>query len=381
MIYFDNSATTKPYDEVVQTYTKVATDYFGNPSSLHPLGKASERLLVQSRERIASLLDVKPNEVLFTSGGTEGNNLSIKGTAHQLKNRGTHLITTNIEHASTIEAFQQLEEQGFTVTYLQADSTGKITASQVKEAITDDTILVSIIHVNNELGSIQPVEEIGKLLLNYPKIIFHIDHVQGIAKVPLSLKEASIDLCTLSAHKFHGMKGTGILYVRDGVSIYPLLSGGSQELGFRAGTENVPGVVAMVKALRMSLDKSKVDLENIFRVTEKIRSYCEKMHGVVVNSPSDSAPHILNISVPKVKPEVIVQALAEKNIYVSTKSACSSKQSEPSRVLMAIGLDDEVAASAIRISLSYENTLSEADQFIDVFQEIVSSLKKVVEKQ
>ncbi|UCZ52292.1 cysteine desulfurase [Bacillus shivajii] len=380
MIYFDNSATTKPFEEVVETYTKVATEYFGNPSSLHPLGKSAERLLVQSRDRMAKLLQVKPSEVLFTSGGTEGNNLSIKGTAKQLKNRGNHLITTNVEHASSIEAFRQLEREGFRVTYLKADHTGKVSKEQVASAITDETILVSMIHVNNELGSIQPIEEIGEVLKKYPKIIFHVDHVQGVGKVPLNFSHSLIDLCTLSAHKFHGMKGTGLLYIRDGVTVSPLLSGGSQERGFRAGTENVPGVVAMVKALRVCLDKSD-DIKKIQHIKNEIRSFCQKVDGIVINSPEDGAPHILNLSVPKVKPEVVVQALAEKNIYVSTKSACSSKQSEPSHVLEAIGLSEEIASSAIRISLSYDNTIEEAKQFMVEFQEVASSLKKVVEKQ
>ncbi|MBU9714662.1 cysteine desulfurase family protein [Evansella tamaricis] len=379
MIYFDNSATTKPYKEVIDTYIKSATDFFGNPSSLHPLGKASERLLLQARERAAQLLQVKAKEIVFTSGGTEGNNLAIKGIARQNRNRGTHLITSNMEHASSLEAFQQLEAEGFKVTFLKADHNGIVSPEQVRDAISHDTILVSLIHVNNEIGSIQPIEQIGKLIGNYPKALFHVDHVQGIGKVPLPLHR--VDLATMSAHKFHGLKGTGLLYVRDSVLLNPLLSGGSQERKVRAGTENVPGAVAMVKALRMVLEKSEQLTESLFEINRWLEAECVKIPGVFINSPGDRAPHILNLSVPGIKPEVIVQALAEKDIYVSTKSACSSKQSEPSRILQGIGLSEDRASSGIRLSLTYENTMDEAKEFINSFTEVVISLKKVVEKE
>lgn len=379
MIYFDNSATTKPYPEVVEAFTKVAGEYYGNPSSLHPLGKASERLLTQARELAASLLHVKPKEIVFTSGGTEGNNLAIKGTAYLYKSRGNHLITSNIEHASTLETFKQLKKEGFNVTYLEADSNGTISAEQVKEAITTDTILVSLIHVNNEVGSILPIEEIGLMLAAYPKLLFHVDHVQGVGKVPLDFHKGKLDLCTISAHKFHGLKGVGILYTRDGVRLSSLFAGGSQERGFRAGTENVPGVIAMVKALRLSLDNRKL-LPEILELNRYIRENCEQIQGVVINSPQKRAPHILNISVLGVKPEVLVQALAEREIYVSTKSACSSKESEPSKVLLAMGYDMQRASSALRLSFSYGNSLEEGKMFMKEFSQCVKMLKKVVEK-
>lgn len=381
MIYFDNSATTRPYPEVTDTYLKVSTEYFGNPSSLHPLGKISERLLVQARERAAELLKVNPSEILFTSGGTESNNLAIKGTAHQYQGRGNHLITSSTEHASSLEAFQQLEKEGFRVSYLDPDNNGIITAEQVKEELTDETILVSLIHVHNETGSIQPVQEIGEVLSHHPKVLFHVDHVQGAAKVPLDFRTAKVDLCTLSAHKFHGMKGSGILYVRNDVRLHSLLSGGSQERGIRAGTENVAGVTAMIKALRMSMGKSETFLPQIRKINRWIEQECSNIPGVVINSPEDRAPHILNIAVPGIKPEVMVQALAEKDIYVSTKSACSSRETEPSRTLIAMGYDKETASSALRISLTYENTFEEAERFIAEFSDIVASLKKVVNKQ
>ncbi|MDG5787012.1 cysteine desulfurase family protein [Evansella sp. AB-P1] len=381
MIYFDNSATTKPYKEVVETYIKTASEYFGNPSSLHPLGKASERLLNQARELGATYLNVLPKEVYFTSGGTEGNNIAIKGTARLHKSRGRHLITTNIEHPSSLEAFQQLESEGFEVTYLEVDENGVITTNQVAAAIKSNTILVSIIHVNNEVGSILPINGIGQLLTNYPKILFHVDHVQGFGKVPLRFYEDKVDLCTISAHKFHGLKGNGILYIRDGVRVEPLMSGGKQERGNRPGTENVPGVVAMIKALRLSLQASKKNVESMEKMNRWIEKECFDLDGVVINSPTMRAPHILNMSVIGVKPEVVVQALAEKDIYVSTKSACSSKQSEPSKVLEAMGFDNDRSSTSIRLSFTYENTMEEAMLFVQAFSSTVETLKKVVEKK
>ncbi|MFA9559041.1 cysteine desulfurase family protein [Evansella sp. AB-rgal1] len=380
MIYFDNSATTKPYKEVVETYIKVAEDYFGNPSSLHPLGKVAERLLTQARELAANLLHVKPQEIIFTSGGTEGNNLAIKGTARLLSKRGKHLITSSMEHASSLEAFQQLEKEGFQVTYLKPDKNGIINMEQVEAAIRNETILVSLIHVNNEVGSIVPIEAIGELLSHHPKILFHVDSVQGISKVPLNLHKGKVDFCTLSAHKFHGMKGNGILFVRDGVRLTPLFSGGSQERGNRAGTENVAGVVAMVKALRLSMEASKTELTKLTELNEWLKQKCESITGVMINSPTKRSPHILNLSVLGVKPEVIVQSLGEHDIYVSTKSACSSKQAEPSRVLLEMGYDENRASTAIRLSFTFENTMEEAQAFLSVFTKIVEELKKVVEK-
>lgn len=379
MIYFDNGATTKPYKEVIDTFTKVSTDFFGNPSSLHTLGKEAERLLIQAREQIANLLNVNMKELVFTSGGTEGNNLAIKGAARYYKNRGKHLITSTIEHSATLKAFEQLEEEGFQVTYLKPNKEGILTEEQVREALTNETILVSLIHINNETGSMLPIEQIGKLLSNYPKVLFHVDHVQGIGKVALDFYASHIDLCSMSAHKFHGLKGSGILYVRDGVQLHPLFTGGSQEKGMRPGTENVAGLVAMAKALRMSFQKAEECIETMREINNYLEKACSEIDGVFINSPKTRAPHILNISVLGIKPEVVVQALAEKEIYVSTKSACSSKEMEPSRVLMEMGLGAERASSAIRISLSYESTMGEAEQFIREFTPIVQGIQKVVE--
>ncbi|OZM56055.1 cysteine desulfurase NifS [Lottiidibacillus patelloidae] len=379
MIYFDNSATTKPYEEVVDVFVKVTNNYFGNPSSIHKLGGESEKLLFQARKVIASILQVKDQEIIFTGSGTEGNNLAIKGIAMEHKNRGKHLITTMIEHASTINTFKQLEKLGFDVTYLPVNQQGIISLTDLERAIREDTILVSVIHVNNELGSIQPIAEIGTLLKKYPKLHFHVDHVQGIAKVPLAIEKCNIDLLTCSGHKFHGLRGTGFLYKRSGVKLSPLFTGGSQEMKLRAGTENVAGIVSMAKALRISIEKYKEKHQEIVQIKNWLMEQLAEVDGVELNTPMEqSAPHIINISILGIKPEVFIHALEKHDIYVSTKSACSSKQSEVSHVLLATGMDENRAKSAIRISFSYQNNLEEAKVFMEVMKKELRQLKKIM---
>ncbi|RXZ02465.1 cysteine desulfurase family protein [Fictibacillus sp. S7] len=378
MIYFDNSATTKPYKEVLDAFVTVSQTYFANPSSIHSKGGETERLMLQARKTVAGLLSVKPNEIIFTSGGTEGNNTAIKGIALKHQERGKHLITSEVEHASSYETFHYLESLGFEVTCLPVNRKGEISLEQLENSIREDTILVSLIHVNNEVGTIQPVVDAGKILKKFPKVFFHVDHVQGIGKVPLNLKEAAIDLCTMSGHKFHGLKGTGILYKREGVSLSPLLTGGEQEINVRAGTENVAGIVSIAKALRMSFDKMDAGVETMNRVKEQILEGLSDIQGISINTPADGSPHIINFSVDGVKPEVLIHTLDQKNIYVSTRSACSSKQAGPSRILMAMGLGQKRANTAIRISLSYENTLEEAEIVLKELKNAVVQLQTVM---
>ncbi|KYD22574.1 cysteine desulfurase [Geobacillus sp. NFOSA3] len=378
MIYLDNSATTKPFPEVVDSFVTVATKYFGNPSSLHELGMKAERLLTQAREQIAASLQVKPSEIIFTSGGTEANNFAIKGVAFQYRHRGNHIITTAIEHPSVSEACHQLEQLGFEVTYLPVNENGVVTVEQVKKALRDDTILVSIMHVNNEVGAIQPVEEIGELLSSYPKTIFHVDRVQGISKVPLDMKKAHIDLCTMSAHKFHGLRGAGILYVRQGIQLSPLLAGGGQEMQLRSGTENVPAIVAMAKALRMSLEKYDKQIDYLLEVKQAWLNELKEIPFIQINTPLEhSAPHIINFSLDGIKPEVFVHELEKNDIFVSTTSACSSKKKAPSKTLLAMGMGDKRAESGIRISLSFENTLEEIPIAIAVMKKAIEKLREV----
>ncbi|MCM3587893.1 cysteine desulfurase [Mesobacillus maritimus] len=379
MIYLDNSATTKPFKEVIDSFTKVASSYYGNPSSLHQMGGQAEKLLSQAHSQIAKLLGVKTNEIVFTSGGTEGNNLAIKGIAMEHRKRGKHIITTEVEHDSVRNSFKQLEELGFDVTYIPVDAEGRVNSLDVEQAIRFDTILVSVIHINNEVGTIQPIREIGRLLKDYPKIYFHVDHVQGVGKLPLNFYECGIDLCTISGHKFHGLKGTGALFIRDGIKISSLLSGGGQETERRSGTENVAGMVAMAKALRMTLDLREQKFAQLTEILGTIKSGLKQLPDVCIHSPEEnSAPHILNFSIKGIKSEVFVHALEEKGIYVSTTSACSSKRNAPSKTLLAMGVPVEQAERAIRISLSYENTMQEAEILIQAVSESVKRLREVM---
>ncbi|MEH7379569.1 cysteine desulfurase family protein [Bacillus sp. JJ1533] len=379
MIYLDNSATTKPFDDVIDSYIKVATNYFGNPSSLHGIGGQAEKLLEQSRSQIASLLHVKPQEIIFTSGGSEGNNFAIKGIALQYQKRGKHIITTSIEHPSVSEACKQLTDLGFEITYLPVDEGGVVSIEDLKQAIRNDTILVSVIHVNNEVGSIQPVEEIGKLLEKYPKIIYHVDHVQGIGKTHLNFNKAKLDLCTISGHKFNGLKGTGVVFVRQGVRIKSLIAGGDQEMQKRSGTENVAGFVALAKALRMTMENRDANIQHLTVLKKAIIDKLSIMNGVTIHTPvKHSAPHIINFSIDGLKPEVFVHLLEEKGIFVSTTSACSSKNNEPSKTLIAMGVPVAQANSSIRISLSHQNQLEEVPQIITAIENSIQKLQNVM---
>lgn len=379
MIYFDNSATTRPYNEVLDSFVKVSSEFYGNPSSLHGLGLQAEKLLTQARTQVANLLAVKPTEIYFTSGGTESNNLAIKGAALLHKNKGKHLILSSVEHPSVRGAMEQLQKLGFDITYLPADQNGRVTVEDVKASIKKNTILVSVMHVNNEVGTIQPIAEIGKLLNQYPTILFHVDAVQAVGKVPLNLKVNGVDLCSFSAHKFHGLKGTGALFIREGVRLDPLLSGGNQEWKVRSGTENVAGAVAMAKALRMTIEKSELGIEKMKRVKSLLREGLSRIDDLTINTPlENAAPHILNFSISGVKAEVLIHTLEQKGIYLSTTSACSSKKQLPSQTLLAMGIPDDLADSAFRISLSYDNTEDEAEKVMVAIEECANQLRKVM---
>src|SRR5690625_3695004 len=320
MIYLDNSATTRVNESVLASFQHVASQLFANPSSIHNLGGEVEQLLRKSREQIAQLLAVEDEEIIFTSGGTEGNNLAIKGIALEHQNRGKHIITTAIEHPSVFDACQALEGLGFTVTYLDVDQYGRIDIEELKQAMTEETILVSIMHVNNETGVIQPIKEIGEVLAAYPRVFFHFDHAHGLGKVPLHSQERHVDLCTLSGHKIHGLKGTGVLYVNKRVSLFPLAHGGNQEFGVRSGTENVAGAIAFARALRLIFAEQEEKFSQLKHMSEQLREAFNDIDRVVINSPiHDVAPHILNVSVPGIKSEVMIHALEKENIYISTK--------------------------------------------------------------
>ncbi|WP_028611251.1 cysteine desulfurase family protein [Paenibacillus harenae] len=375
MLYFDHCASTPPYDEVVQTMMEVMRSEYANPSSLHLAGTAADKLIERSRAVIASQLQTKAGSWIFTGGGTESNNLAIKGAARQYAGRGRHLITTQIEHASVYEAFAQLEQEGFRVTYLPVSESGHVTPEQVEKALTDETILVSIMHVNNEIGSVQPIGQIGSLLKRLPKVIFHVDAVQSIGKLPLQIEEWGIDLLSGSAHKLRGPKGVGYLYMRDGLSLHPLFTGGTQEFGYRAGTQNVPGIVASAKALRMSMESMEERQRRMLGLKRQLIGIIAEIPELKVNGGEPSAAHILHFSYPGMKPEVVIHMLEQHGIMASTKSACSSKDNKPSRVLLAIGASLEQASGGIRISFGDEHQERDIAELGAALRRIVGQLK------
>ncbi|OUQ88431.1 cysteine desulfurase NifS [Brevibacillus brevis] len=382
MIYLDNSATTRPHPQVIETVRRAMESYYGNPSSLHQKGVEAENVLKQARKVAAQYLGCKESEVIFTSGGTESNNTAIKGVAFQYQNRGKHIITTQVEHPAVYDVCKQLEGLGFSVTYLPVDREGRVSVEAVQKAMRPDTILVSVMHVNNELGTIQPILEIGQWLKQFPKVLFHVDAVQGIGKVPLRIKDSGIDLLSVSAHKFYGPRGVGILYKREGLIIHPLMMGGGQEGGVRSGTENLPAIAGMAKAIRILEELGSVEMIRLQKLNQQLREGIATMEGCVVNTPeSNTAPHIMNLSVPGVKAEVLLHALEEKGFLISTKSACSSKVNEPSRVLTAIGIERDCALSSLRISLGRENTPDDIQQFLKALEECVSVLRTYIKQQ
>lgn len=370
MIYFDNSATTYMYPEALDTYVKVNQSFFGNPSSLHKLGTLADNLLEQSRKQVADLLNVSPKEIFFTSGGTEGDNWVIKGTAMEKRMYGKHLITSSIEHPAVSRSMQQLEKSGFEVTYLPVNKEGLISVSDLKEAIREDTILVSLIAVNNEVGSIQPIKEVGELLKKHPTIHFHVDAVQAVTEFNQILLHPRIDFLVLSAHKFHGPKGVGIVYKKHGKRIAPLLSGGGQESGERSSTENIGGIAATAKALRMTIERKEAARQNELAIRDYIRLFLEQYPNVRLFSHEEGAAHILCFALQGVRGEVMVHAFEQEDIIISTTSACSSKKGEVPATLESMSVPSEWSKCAVRLSFGEENTMEEAKQFTEVFKQL-----------
>ena len=367
MIYFDNAATTKIYDDALTSYVQVSQKFFGNPSSLHQLGVDAYQVLTKARAQVASLLSVQPEEIFFTSGGTESNNWAIKGTALEKSVFGKHIITTKIEHPSVIQTCKQLERFGFEVTYLDVDSKGIVSVDQLKESLRKDTILVSVMAVNNEVGAVQPIAEIAKVLEEYPSIHFHVDAVQAVERASQLLAIGRIDLLSLSAHKFHGPRGVGIMYKKFGRKIQALLTGGGQEKGERSTTENLPGIVATTKALRMAIEEKSVTGELRSQLWKELVTKPE----IRIVSPEDGASHVLCFAIKGVRGEVVVHAFENHGIYISTTSACSSKKGDSSSTLYAMDVPTEWATGAVRVSFSNDNTKEEVEQFIEVLHQIM----------
>lgn len=379
MIYFDNSATTKPYPEALATYTEVATRIWGNPSSLHNLGSQATRILEASRKQIAELIGKKAEEIYFTSGGTEGDNWVLKGVAFEKAPYGKHIIVSDIEHPAIKESAAWLKTQGFEVDYAPVDARGFVKVDELARLLRPDTILVSVMAVNNEIGSIQPIHDIATLLEDRPTISFHVDAVQALAKVATeAYLPERVDFATFSSHKFHGLRGVGFVYIKEGKKITPLLTGGGQEKEMRSTTENVAGIAATAKALRLAMENQEAFASKTQQMKEVIRKELVNYPDVTIFSGEDHfAPHILTFGIKGVRGEVVVHAFEEFDIYISTTSACSSKAGKPAGTLIAMGVDKSIAQTAVRLSLDFENDMSQVEQFLTKFKLIYEKTRKV----
>ncbi|HHT62661.1 MAG: cysteine desulfurase family protein [Bacillota bacterium] len=379
-IYFDNSATTQVHPEVADLMHETMIRNYGNPSSLHKKGVQAEQAVSHVRKILAGALQVAPEEIYFTSGGTESNNTAIKGIVHAYKSRGNHIITSNVEHPSVLNVFDHLEELGFRVTYLRVNENGVIDLDELQDLLCNDTLLVSLMHVNNEVGSIQPIKEVGEILKGYhKKVYYHVDAVQSFGKLPVYPGKWGIDLLSISGHKFHGPKGIGALYIRKGTRVKALVEGGGQEKSLRSGTENVPGIVGLGKAAELAVQDREAHAQKMNAIRETLASRIrEKVPNCRINSNFDGtgAPHILNISFPGTRSEVLLHYLEQDGIYVSSGSACSARKGKLSHVLTAMQLTEEEMEGSIRFSFSYFN---EMDEVMPVVESVTKAVKELRE--
>ncbi len=371
MIYLDYSATTPVAPEVLDTFVKTSKNYIGNSNSLHTLGVKSKKLMDQATLQITQLLGIQKNELIYTSGATESNNLAIKGIVGKYPNRGKQIITTSLEHSSILEPLHQLENQGYHIRYVHLLQDGTVDLVHLKKILEEeDTVLVSIAMVSSEVGILQPIEEIGEIIKEYPKCFFHSDITQALGKVPVSLQ--NVDLASFSAHKFYGLKGIGGLVKKEKVELKPLFDGGKSTTRYRSGTPALALITSLAKALRLSLET--INVEYVKQLNEKIQMELKEIPDVHINSTSQSIPHILNISIHGVKPETLLHALEEKDIYISTMSACSSSQSE-SLAVKSVTHNTLDATTSIRISLSVHTTQEEVNTFLKAFKEVIVKLR------
>ena len=378
--YLDNSATTRAYDEVAQLVARIMTEEYGNASSVHHMGTVSGNRLFSARETIADTLKVDPAEIVFTSGGTESDNTAIIGAARANAWRGKHIITTSIEHPAVLEICQELVKEGFEVTYLPVDETGVVRLDDLKNAIREDTILVSMMFVNNEIGAVEPIAEAGKLIKSInEQIVFHVDAVQAYGKFRIRPKSMNIDLLAVSAHKIHGPKGVGFLYIKKGTKIVPICYGGGQQKGMRSGTENVPGIAGMALAAQMCYDDFDKKISALYELKKYLmESLTERISDIRLNGPEceKGAPHIVSVSIKGLAAETILNMLSSKEIYVSAGSACTSNNPHVSDTLKAIGLDKSLLESTIRISMSTQTTKEEIDYLLDVLSSQIETMRK-----
>ncbi len=378
-IYLDNSATTRCFPEAAKLMYKVMTEDYGNPSSLHQKGIDAEKYVREAKEIIAKNLKAEPKEIYFTSGGTESDNLALMGAAHANQRAGRHLITTRIEHPAILNTMKELQNQGFQVTYLPVDDKGIVRIEDLEAALTEETILVSVMYVNNEIGSVQPIEAIGNLLKNREKpILFHVDAVQGYGKFRILPKKMGIDMLSISGHKIHGPKGMGILYVDEHVKIHPILFGGGQQRDLRSGTENVPGIAGLAEAVKEIYTDFEPKMERLYELRAFFISEMDKLEGTTVNGPRgrEGAPHIVSVSFAGVRSEVLLHALEEKGIYVSSGSACASNHPAVSETLKAIHVKKELLDTTIRFSFSEFTTKEELETTVETLGSLLPMLRR-----
>ena len=378
-IYLDNSATTKCFPEVVQVVGQMMMEDYGNPSSMHMKGIKAEQYVKQATEVIAKTLKVNEKEIFYTSGGTESDNMAIVGTAMANYRGGKHIVTTSMEHPAVGQCMRYLEKEGFEITYLQPDASGCISLEDLENSVRPDTILVSIMAVNNEIGTIQPIEEAGEIIKRKnPNTLFHVDAVQGYGKMEMYPRKWKIDMLSVSGHKIHGPKGIGFLYINEKVKIKPIILGGGQQKGMRSGTENVPGIVGLAKAVELVYANLECDINKMYCLRDYFISQVSKMEGITVNGAEGrmAAPHVVSVSVEGVRAEVLLHALEEKEIYISAGSACSSHKPVPSATLQAIGLPKELLGSTVRFSFSVFTTKEEIDLALNALRETVPMLRK-----
>ncbi len=378
-VYLDNSATTRSFDEVAALMTRIMCEDYGNPSSLHRKGVEAEKYIRYAKDVIAENLKVNQKEIFFTSGGTESDNLALMGCAYANCRSGRHLITTQIEHPAVLQTMKHLEEEGFRVTYLPVDERGCIRLEDLQRAITGETILVSIMHTNNEVGSVQPIAQAGALIKGTnPRILFHVDAVQGYGKCKIYPKRMKIDLLSVSGHKIHGPKGVGFLYVDERVKIKPIVFGGGQQNGIRSGTLNVPAIAGLAKAVEIIYSDLDREVENMYRLKRAFVSGVRKIDNVIVNGHPDEtgAPHIVSVSFEGVRSEVILHALEDKGVYVSAGSACSARKPQPSATLRAMGIHTQLLGSTIRFSFSVFTTMEEINYTLQMLYDIIPMLRK-----
>lgn len=378
-VYLDNSATTRCFDEVADYVAKIMTLDYGNPSSMHLKGVEAERYIRYAKDTLSRILKVNEKEIVFTSGGTESDNLALIGTAMAYARRGNHLITTKIEHPAILQTMQYLEGQGFEVTYLDVDEVGQVRIEDLQRALRPDTILVSVMHTNNEIGSLMPLQEIGEVVKSYhPNIVFHVDGVQGFGKAVIHPKKLKIDLLSVSAHKIHGPKGVGFLYINEKVRVLPILFGGGQQKGMRSGTENVPGIAGMAMAADKMYANLEEDCNRMRHLKQLFIEGISDIPEVYVNGKTDedSAPHIVSVSVAGVRSEVLLHALEEKGIYVSAGSACASNKPQTSATLLAIGVKKYLLDATIRFSFSVFTNEEEISYTVKALHELIPLLRR-----